>query len=80
MRLKPGDNISAKVQEGLNQAEALIVVISENSFRSPWVQQEFAAIAALAAITGNFIFPSRQIEVGILKLEKNKPRRESVGR
>jgi hypothetical protein len=45
LRLKPGDNISAKVEEGLNQAEALIVVISENSFRSQWVQQEFAAIA-----------------------------------
>lgn len=45
LRLKPGDNISAKIEEGLNQAEALIVVISENSFRSPWVQQEFSAIA-----------------------------------
>lgn len=45
LRLKPGDNISAKVDEGLNQAEALIVVISENSFRSQSVQQEFAAIA-----------------------------------
>lgn len=45
LRLKPGDNISAKVEEGLSQAEALIVVISENSFRSQWVQQEFAAIA-----------------------------------
>jgi hypothetical protein len=39
LRLKPGDNISAKIEE------ALIVVISENSFRSPWVQQEFSAIA-----------------------------------
>ena len=45
LKLKPGDNISARVQEGLDQAEALIVVVSENSFRSPWVQQEFAAIA-----------------------------------
>lgn len=45
LRLKPGDNLSAKIEEGLNQAEALIVVISENSFRSTWVQQEFAAIA-----------------------------------
>ncbi len=45
LRLKPGDNISARVEEGLNQAEALIAVISENSFRSKWVQQEFAAIA-----------------------------------
>jgi hypothetical protein len=44
-KLAPGDNISAKINEGLEQAEGLIVVVSENSFKSPYVQQEFAAIA-----------------------------------
>jgi hypothetical protein len=45
LQLKPGDNISAKIEEGLDQAEAFLVVISQNSFQSPWVQREFAAIA-----------------------------------
>lgn len=43
--IKPGDNISQKVQEGLEQADALIVIVSENSRQSKWVQYEFSAIA-----------------------------------
>jgi hypothetical protein len=45
IKLRPGDNFSRKIEEGLEQADALIVVISYNSFRSKWVQAEFSAIA-----------------------------------
>lgn len=44
-RLAPGDNIQAKIEEGLEHADALIVVVSENSSRSAWVQREYSAIA-----------------------------------
>jgi hypothetical protein len=45
LRIDPGDNIQRKIDEGLEQADALIVIVSENSFKSQWVQREFAAIA-----------------------------------
>jgi hypothetical protein len=45
LRLRPGDNIQRKIEEGLESADALLVVVSRNSFKSPWVQQEFSAIA-----------------------------------
>ena len=44
-KIRGGDNIQRKIQEGIAQADALIVVISENSFRSQWVQQEFTLMA-----------------------------------
>ena len=44
-KLAAGDNFERKIREGLEQTDALIVIVSENSFRSKWVQQEFAAIA-----------------------------------
>jgi hypothetical protein len=45
LEIKPGDNIEAKIESGLRDADALVVVVSENSFKSPWVQREVAAIA-----------------------------------
>ena len=45
LKLRPGDNIQRKIAEGLEEADAFIVVVSENSFRSKSVQHEFAAIA-----------------------------------
>ena len=45
LRIHPGDNIPQMIEAGINQADALIVIISRNSFKSKWVQQEFAAIA-----------------------------------
>ena len=45
LKLRPGDNIQRKIQEGLEEADAFIVVVSENSFRSKAVQNEFSAIA-----------------------------------
>lgn len=43
--IRPGDNIELKVQEGLNEADAVLVIVSENSFKSGAVQREVAAIA-----------------------------------
>jgi hypothetical protein len=43
--LLPGDNILQKLEQGLEAADVLIVVVSRNSFRSEWVQREFSAIA-----------------------------------
>jgi hypothetical protein len=45
LKLRPGDNIAQKIKDGLESADLLIVVISKNSFRSHWVQQEFSTIA-----------------------------------
>jgi len=45
LQIEPGDNISQRIQEGLEQADAIIFVISQNSLRSEWVQREFSAIA-----------------------------------
>lgn len=45
LKLKPGDNISRKIQEGISTAEAFLVIVSENSLRSKSMLQEFSAIA-----------------------------------
>lgn len=45
LKLRPGDNFQRKIQEGIESADAMIVVISNNSFRSQWVRHEFSAIA-----------------------------------
>jgi 2-phosphoglycerate kinase len=45
LKIRPGDNFQRKIQEGIESADAMIVVISNNSFRSQWVQHEFSAIA-----------------------------------
>jgi hypothetical protein len=45
IKLRPGDNLEQKIRGGLEEADVLIVVISENSFRSRWVQYEYSAIA-----------------------------------
>jgi hypothetical protein len=45
MKLRPGDNLQRKIQEGIEAADAVVVVISTNSFRSKWVQHEVSAIA-----------------------------------
>src|SRR3954447_23570398 len=45
LQIQPGDNILQKIEDGLEHADALVVIVSENSFKSQWVQREFAAIA-----------------------------------
>jgi hypothetical protein len=44
-KLHPGDNIQRKLDEGLKTADALLIIVSSNSFKSKWVQYEFSAIA-----------------------------------
>lgn len=38
--LEPGDNFAAKVGKAIESAQAMIVVLSEESSKSPWVQRE----------------------------------------
>lgn len=45
LNLKPGDNISRKIQEGIATADAFLVVVSRNSLSSNWVQKEFSFLA-----------------------------------
>jgi TIR domain/SIR2-like domain len=45
VQLKPGDNIQQTVEAGLAQADAMVVVVSRNSLKSKWIQQEFTTIA-----------------------------------
>lgn len=44
-KFKPGDNLIEKVDEGLREAEVLIVVVSKHSLQSKWVKHEFSALA-----------------------------------
>jgi hypothetical protein len=41
--IKPGDSIPAKIDEGLEDCEFFIIVLSNNSIDRPWVQTELAA-------------------------------------
>jgi hypothetical protein len=45
LKLKPGDNISRKIEEGISTADAVLVVVSASSLSSKWVQQEFSSLA-----------------------------------
>lgn len=43
--LKPGDNIAKKAQEGIENADVFLLVVSENSLNSSSVMQEFSTLA-----------------------------------
>lgn len=45
IKIKLGDNIAERINEGIATAEVVIVVVSKNSMSSKWVQQEFSSIA-----------------------------------
>jgi hypothetical protein len=45
LNIKPGDNISLRIQEGLENADAIVFAVSRNSLRSEAVQHEFSMIA-----------------------------------
>ena len=45
LNLKLGDNLIEKVNQGIKEAQALIVIVSESSLRSKWVMHEFSALA-----------------------------------
>jgi hypothetical protein len=52
LKLKPGDNISRKIEEGIGSSDAVLVVVSANSLSSKSVQQEFSSLA-LSEISKN---------------------------
>ncbi len=43
--LRVGDNLIQKINEGLKETDALIVIVSKYALRSKWVMHEFSAIA-----------------------------------
>jgi hypothetical protein len=43
--LRAGDNLIEKINEGLKETDALIVIVSKNALRSKWVMHGFSAIA-----------------------------------
>lgn len=45
IKIKLGDNIAERINEGIATAEVVVVVVSKNSMSSKWVQQEFSSIA-----------------------------------
>ncbi|MDX5445901.1 MAG: TIR domain-containing protein [Zoogloeaceae bacterium] len=45
LKLRPGDNISRKIHEGIGSADAILVIVSANSLRSKWMLQEFSSLA-----------------------------------
>ncbi len=45
LKLRPGDNISRKINEGIGSVDAILVVVSANALRSKWMLQEFSFLA-----------------------------------
>jgi hypothetical protein len=43
--LRVGDNLLEKINQGLKDTDALVVIVSKHSLRSKWVMHEFSAIA-----------------------------------
>ncbi len=39
LKIKPGDNISKRIQEGIKSVDAFLAIVSANSLRSKWVLQ-----------------------------------------
>jgi hypothetical protein len=66
-RLKAGDNFQRKILEDLDESDVLLIVLSQNSFRSKWVQQEFATIALQQEVSGGIrrVIPIRIDEVPV---------------
>lgn len=45
LKLKPGDNITEKIERGIRQAEAMVIVVSNNYMNSHWAQREISMLA-----------------------------------
>lgn len=61
-----GDAISKKIRESLHRASAVIVLVSERSLRSPWVQFELGAAEGM----GKAIIP---VLIGPEGIERKLP-------
>ncbi|MBP5981143.1 MAG: TIR domain-containing protein [Halomonas sp.] len=44
-KLKAGDNLVEKINHGLKETDALVVILSKNALQSKWVMHEFSALA-----------------------------------
>lgn len=56
--IRVGDSIPAKISEGLTDTDYLVVVLSDNSVQSPWVQAELdAALMAQWSGRGIIVLP-----------------------
>jgi hypothetical protein len=47
-KIRPGEQISTKISEGLKATDYFLLLISENSNQSPWVKQEVATAFRLS--------------------------------
>jgi hypothetical protein len=67
LRLKAGDNFQRKILEDLDESNVLLIILSKNSFRSEWVQQEFATIALQQEVSQGLrrIIPIRIDEIPV---------------
>jgi hypothetical protein len=53
-----GDSIPGKINEGLSESKYFIIIISQNSVKSRWVQEELnAALVKQIASNGTFLLP-----------------------
>ena len=65
--LKAGENFQKMILEELEGADVRLIIVSKNSFRSEWVQQEFATIALQQEVSGGPrpIIPIKVDEVSV---------------
>ena len=51
VELRPGDSLMAKIASGITSSDILLVLVTENSKKSPWVEKELA-IALTKEVNG----------------------------
>ncbi|TRX58195.1 TIR domain-containing protein [Fulvivirga sp. M361] len=44
-KIREGDNLISKIEEGLRNTDAIIIIVSQHSLQSEWVKQEYSVIA-----------------------------------
>jgi hypothetical protein len=58
IELRPGDSLITKIARGLTDSDILLVLVTENSKKSPWVEKEVAiALAKEVNRTGPKVIP-----------------------
>ena len=72
-RLNPGDSIVQGVSEGLRDTDYFILVVSQNSLNSQWVQQEFnSAMMSELSGKGVIVLPIRIDDTPIPELLRDR--------
>jgi TIR domain len=66
-QVKAGDNFQRKILEELADSDVLLIIVSKNSFRSEWAQQEFVTIVLQQEITNGSrrIIPIKIDEISV---------------